>query len=561
MLRLEKLEKGTYFDDAFKVSFKYDPVVVDRIKRLSQRRYLPEDRAWEIPSSELIHLVDLFGMDNLSVDQRYLQGIIKREAGVLAKTVTEVKERLRGIQPVAPYPFKTAPFPHQIEAFNVGWATDNLLLADEQGLGKTKESIDIVVARKSELHKCLIVCGVNSVKYNWQKEIRVHSDEGCVMVDGKTPDKRVSQLREWIRGNAYFAIINIESLRNEKIMDEIYDQCANEVIGAVIVDEIHKAKNGMCAQGRAVRNLRSRVRIGLSGTPMNKAEDLWNILTWLRVPVQRKFYMFRARYCIMGGYGGYKVVGHKNLDELNEKLNKVMLRRKKEDVLDLPPKIHNVEYVELTRKQQLLYRDIRQGIVDNLEGIMELPNPLSCTIRLRQLTDGLFCDEDNPKLDRVKDMLEEITESGKKALIFSQWEKVTEIYRDALKEYNPAYIVGAVEPKDRQKEVERFQNDPSCKVAIGTIGAMGTGLTMTAASYVFFTDKRYWDAENQQAEDRAHRIGTEGTVNVISLVAANTIDESIEELLRENRELFERVVDGKAPVVDIKSILTKILNL
>lgn len=559
MITLEKQEKGTYFEDAFKVSFRYNPETVEKIKRLAYRRYLPEERAWEIPASELVHLVDIMGVENINIDSRYLEGIIKKEAGVAAKTSESVKERLKRIKPIIAYPFKTKPFPHQIEAFNVGNKCTDLLLADDQGLGKTKESIDIAVSRKEEIGKCLIVCGVNSVKYNWSEEIKIHSDESSIVIDGKTVDKRLSQIREWIYGNDYFGIINIESLRNEKIMDLIYDSCKNEIIGAVIVDEIHKAKNGMCSQGRSVRNLNCKVRIGLSGTPMNKAEDLWNILTWLRVE-KRSFYSFRNRYCIMGGYGGYKVVGHKNLDELNEELNKVMLRRKKEEVLDLPPKLYKTEFIELTRKQQILYKEIKQGIVENLESIMEIPNPLSCTIRLRQLTGGLFGD-DNPKLDRIKDILEEITESGHKALIFSQWEKVTEVYRNALKEYNPAYIVGDVEVEDRQKEVYRFQNDPECKVAIGTIGAMGTGFTMNKASYVFFVDKKYWEAENRQAEDRAHRIGVDHTVNIISLVAKNTIDEGIEELLRENKELFDRVIEGKGSRIDIKAILTKILKL
>lgn len=559
MITLEKQEKGTYFEDAFKVSFRYNPETVEKIKRLAYRRYLPEERAWEIPASELVHLVDIMGVENINIDSRYLEGIIKKEAGVAAKTSESVKERLKSIKPIIAYPFKTKPFPHQIEAFNVGNKCTDLLLADDQGLGKTKESIDIAVSRKEEIGKCLIVCGVNSVKYNWSEEIKIHSDESSIVIDGKTVDKRLSQIREWIYGNDYFGIINIESLRNEKIMDLIYDSCKNEIIGAVIVDEIHKAKNGMCSQGRSVRNLNCKVRIGLSGTPMNKAEDLWNILTWLRVE-KRSFYSFRNRYCIMGGYGGYKVVGHKNLDELNEELNKVMLRRKKEEVLDLPPKLYKTEFIDLTRKQQLLYKEIKQGIVENLESIMEIPNPLSCTVRLRQLTGGLFGD-DNPKLDRIKDILEEITESGHKALIFSQWEKVTEVYKDALKEYNPAYIVGDVEVEDRQKEVYRFQNDPECKVAIGTIGAMGTGFTMNKASYVFFVDKKYWEAENRQAEDRAHRIGVDHTVNIISLVAKNTIDEGIEELLRENKELFDRVIEGKGSRIDIKAILTKILKL
>lgn len=560
MLNLKKMEPGKYFKDAFVVSFKYDPQTVERIKRLSQRRYIPELRAWEIPSSELINLVDLFGTDNINIDAKYLKGLIKKEAGAVSEAYQDTRERLRGIKPIVDYPFKTKPFPHQIEAFNVGYQRNNFLLADDQGLGKTKESIDITVARKEDLGKCLIVCGVNSVKYNWLKEISTHSDEEAYMIDANTSLKRVDQIKNWVAGRAYFGIINIESLRNKDIMDQIWYLCQRNVIGAIIIDEIHKAKNGNCTQGTAVRNLRSRVRIGLSGTPMNKAEDLWNILTWLRVKDLGSFYRFRAHYCIMGGYGGYKVIGHKNLDELNQKLNTVMLRRKKEEVLDLPPKIYQTEYVELTRKQEIKYKEIRKGIIDEIEEILDLPNPMVCTLRLRQLTGGLFCD-DNAKLDRCKEMLEEIIESGQKALVFSQWEQVTEMYRKALRDYNPAYIVGAVKPEDRQKEVDRFQEDPNCKIAIGTIGAMGTGLTLNKASYVFFVDKKYWDAENKQAEDRAHRIGTEPTVNVISLVAKGTVDEGIEELLRDNRALFDRVVEGKGNTKDIKDILYRILKI
>ncbi len=310
----------------------------------------------------------------------------------------------------------------------------------------------------------------------------------------------------------------------------------------------------------ALRMLRSPVKIGLSGTPMNKAEDLWNILTWLGVE-KRSFYSFRNCYCIMGGFKNKRIVGHKNLESLNAELNKVMIRRKKEEVLDLPPKIHSTEYVELTAKQQKLYRDIKQGIIEDMENILASVNPLSCTLRLRQLTGGMFT-EDNAKLDRIADMLaEEIIPNGYKAIIFSQWEQVASLYNEALQEYNPVYIVGKVSPEDRQKEVERFQNDPSCKLAIGTIGAMGTGLTLNKASYVFFIDKLWNSGENAQAEDRAHRIGTAGTVNVISMVAKGSVDEGVEEYLLENQDLFDRVVDGKGSKTDIQTILYKLLKL
>ena len=96
MITLEKQEKGTYFEDAFKVSFRYNPETVEKIKRLAYRRYLPEERAWEIPASELVHLVGIMGVENINIDSRYLEGIIKKEAGVAAETSESVKERLKG---------------------------------------------------------------------------------------------------------------------------------------------------------------------------------------------------------------------------------------------------------------------------------------------------------------------------------------------------------------------------------------------------------------------------------------------------------------------------------
>lgn len=557
MIRVEKIGQGTYFEEAYKLSFKYDPNTVAKVKELAQRRYLPDDRAWEIPIHELPNLVEKVGLNNINAEEALL-GALKTQEIEDKREATA--KRLKGIKPVVDFGFTTEPLPHQIEAFNYGMERDMLLIGDEQGLGKTKESIDITVARKKELVKTLIVCGVNSVKYNWEKEISIHSKEKSVMIDGKTMDIRVAQLNNWYTGAEYFGIINIESLRNEKIQDSLYVGIKDGFIGAIIVDEIHKAKNGSSQQGKALRFLRAPVRIGLSGTPMNKAEDLWNILTWLEVE-KRNFYSFRNTYCIMGGYGGYKVVGHKNLDSLNAELNKVMLRRKKEEVLDLPPKVYSTEYVELTKKQQSLYKDIKNGILADMENILASVNPLSCTLRLRQLTGGLFT-EDNPKLDRIKDMLEEeIIPNGNKAIIFSQWKQITDLYLEALREYNPIYITGEVDPEDRQKAVDRFQTDPNCKLAIGTIGAMGTGLTLNKASYVFFVDKRWNSGENEQAEDRAHRIGTSGTVNIISLVAKGSVDEGVEEYLVENKDLFERVVDGKGSKADIKSILNKLLKI
>lgn len=560
-IKLEPIGKGTYFEDAYKVSFKYDVKILAQVKSLAERRYLPEDRAWEIPAYEVENLMKKMGELNAQIEMEE-KAKEELEAKHLQEKKEATRERLKGITPAIPFEFITKPLPHQIEAFNIGLEKSSLLIGDQQGLGKTKESIDIAVARKKEIYKCLIVCGVNSVKYNWGKEIKTHSKESYTVIDGRTMDKRVEQINKWYKSNEFFGIINIESLRNEKIQDALYVGIKDGFIGATIVDEIHKAKNGQSQQGKALRILKTPIKIGLTGTPiMSKAEDLWNILVWLGVE-KRNVWQFKNTYCEYGGYGGYKIVAYKNLESLNRLLNTVMLRRTKEEVLDLPPKVHQQEYVELTKRQQKMYKDIRNGIIEDLENILTSVNPLTCTLRLRQLTGGLFTD-DNPKLDRVKDMLdEEIIPNGEKAIIFSQWESVTEIYKDALEKYNPIYITGKVDLADRQKEVDRFQTDPDCKLAIGTIGAMGTGFTLNKASYVFFIDKAWTSGDNEQAEDRAHRIGTQGTVTIISMIAVNSVDEGVEDYLRENKDLFDRVVDGEGSTVeDMRALLTKLLQI
>ena len=173
-----------------------------------------------------------------------------------------------------------------------------------------------------------------------------------------------------------------------------------------------------------------------------------------------------------------------------------------------------------------------------------MDNPLTETLRLRQITDGLFTDS-NPKLERVQELLsEEIIPSGYKAIIFSNWRKTTDIYFNALKEYNPAYINGTTIGAKREEQVNKFQTDDNCKVIIGTIGAMGTGITLNRASYVIFIDQSWVPLDNEQAEDRAHRIGTKGTVTVINLLAKDTIDEYIEDHVAERREAFSYFVEA-----------------
>lgn len=469
--------------------------------------------------------------------------------------------------------FKTKPFDHQIEAFNYAMDNPNFLLGDEQGLGKTKQSIDIAVGYKQahKLKYCLIVCGVAGSKKNWEKEVGLHSNEKAHMLGrrvgkrgtvwpGSSKDK-MEDLEFMNQGqlDSYFIITNIETLRNKELAWMLGKLCEKGIIGMTIIDEIHKAKNPDSKQGVGIQKLQSRFRLALTGTPlMNNPIDLYNPMKWLG-HVKGSHYSFKHTYQRMGGKSGEKVLGFKNLDHLRSKFEPLMLRRKKEDVLDLPPKMRSYEYVEMTPKQALIYNEIREDIIRNIEEIKAASNPLTRLLRLRQATahTAILSNtiQESAKFNRMKEIIEENVANGRKTIIFSNWASIVKMANQVLSKYNPAIITGEV--SDRDAEIEKFQTDDSCMVISGTIRAMGTAFTLTAATEVLFLDKPWTMADQEQCEDRAHRIGTTGTVHIRSLVCENTIDERIEEILEEKALVSKAVVEGDEDTIELLSIKTE----
>lgn len=554
--------------DGYCARFEYDTDLIDKVKTYGHGTWYPAKKYWKLNPTNVLNLLnnceDICDInDDLLTEIKEKDASIKSEEAKTAKVLQEKKdfirkqkeslveandnywstpaaERLSNIKPAVDYSFKSNPYPHQIEAFNYILAWKNILVADEPGLGKTAESIyaSDYLRKAGKVKKCLIICGVNTIKYNWLDEIKIHSDEDAILIEG-TEQKRLEFINKWKNSDVYYGIINIEALRKDSIFAAL-----NRVADCIICDEIHKAKNGRSQQGSALRALNAPYKIGLTGTPIdNKVEDLYNILSWLGVE-KRSFSKFRDTYCKLDRW--HSVVGYKNLGQLKKELSTVMIRRKKSDVVDLPEKIYKTEYVDLSKAEKKKYRELQAGILNNIDKILDMDNPLSSIFHLREVTGGLYTDEkDNAKLTRIKEIIEEeIIPARKKVIVFSKYEEITKIYMQALSDYHPAYITGTVDPSVRQKEVERFQNDPECRVCIGTIGAMGTGITLTAASTVIFADKDWTLSSNRQAEDRAHRIGTKENVNVITIVAKGTIDEYVETILQDKELYTDLIMEG-----------------
>ena len=556
------------------VSFEYDSNLVSIIKSMGTRVYIPDKKTWEIPESAVPML-----MSRLRDYDVLLRGEMHHET-------PESHARLP-----SGFVFTTKPYKHQMEGVIYGLEHESFLLGDDQGLGKTKEIIDIAMCRKQTdgLKHCLIICGINGNKYNWADEVKIHSREDSwilgtrftkrppiKMIEGSTKDK-MEDLNNI--PHQFFWITNIETLRGgsfkEKqgkrtvtrfpIAEKIQELCDRGIIGMIAFDEAHKAKNPDSQQGKALLSIDCKgPKIPMSGTfVLNNPLDLYLPLKWAGFETH-SFYAYKQHYCTMGGFGGKEIVGYKNLDELRSMVSKVMLRRVKGDVLDLPPKVHTIEWVDAYPEQKALYKDVRDQVRDNIDKVKVHPDPLSEMLRLRQVTGypGILSSTvtKSAKMDRMEELVEEEVLVGGKAIIFSNWSEMTNVIRNKLKKYNPAYITGEVGSVQRMEEKDRFQNDPDCKVMIGTIGALGTGFTLTAAQLVIFVDEPWNRGIKDQAEDRAHRIGTRGTVRIVTILTRDTVDEGVYNLVQKKGKMADLLVDGKVDGKNVDNVLSYLLN-
>ena len=556
------------------VSFEYDSNLVSIIKSMGTRVYIPDKKTWEIPESAVPML-----MSRLRDYDVLLRGEMHHET-------PESHARLP-----SGFVFTTKPYKHQMEGVIYGLEHESFLLGDDQGLGKTKEIIDIAMCRKQTdgLKHCLIICGINGNKYNWADEVKIHSREDSwilgtrftkrppiKMIEGSTKDK-MEDLNNI--PHQFFWITNIETLRGgsfkEKqgkrtvtrfpIAEKIQELCDRGIIGMIAFDEAHKAKNPDSQQGKALLSIDCKgPKIPMSGTfVLNNPLDLYLPLRWAGFETH-SFYAYKQHYCKMGGFGGKEIVGYKNLDELRSMVSKVILRRVKGDVLDLPPKVHTIEWVDAYPEQKSLYKDVRDQVRDNIDKVKVHPDPLSEMLRLRQVTGypGILSSTvtKSAKMDRMEELVEDEVAVGGKAIIFSNWSEMTNVIRHKLKKYNPAYITGEVGSVQRMEEKDRFQNDPNCKVMIGTIGALGTGFTLTAAQLVIFVDEPWNRGIKDQAEDRAHRIGTRGTVRVVTILTRDTVDEGVYSLVQKKGKMADLLVDGKVDGKNVDDVLSYLLT-
>ena len=539
------------------ISSDFNRKLVDTIHEFPSKFWNGEDKIWEVPVNKLGQLIQALPEEDFDISGTYIS-----------------LEKPKAVIPDG-FKFKTKPYEHQVAGFNFGLQYDRWLLGDEMGLGKTKQVIDIAVAKKlaKGYKHCLIICGVNGLKWNWYSEVQTHSNEtgwilgqrsrkNGTLTIGSNKDK-LADLNNL--PDSYFLITNIETLRRAEIADKIVELCTNGTIEMIAFDECHKAKNPTSEQGKGILKLSADTMIAMTGTPlMNQPMDLYIILKWLGYE-RHSFYSFKKHYCVYGGFGGYEVVGYKNLEELQERLNDIMLRRKKEEVLDLPEKTYIDEYVEMTKAQKKIYDEVTAEIKDNIDQIKMANNPLAELIRMRQATGftGILSSTitESAKMDRMMELVEEATDNGKKVLIFSNWTQMTDAIFDKLNKagYKVAQITGKTPDDTRQHLVDTFQTTDKIQIMLGTSGAMGTGITLSEATVEIFMDEPWNMALKEQCVDRAHRIGQKHNVTIYTIMCKDTIDERIHAIVEKKGAMADALVDGNI-TVDKKALLDYLLS-
>ena len=548
-----------YNGNSLFVSFKYNEELVKKMRQLSKKWYHPQTKTYEVPMSCKQELKDLFS----NKSEEKIKNSFKP---------SDKKEVINSVD-IPNLNLKTELHSYQIEAVKYGIAKSAWFCADEMGTGKTITSLAYALSIRElrQAKHCLIICGINGLKYNWLNEVQKHTYEkalilgsrinknGKLVVDSK---KDIINHIKNIPNDTFFLITNIETIRDEKVVAAIQKQINNGEISILVVDEAQAIKNVSSLQTKHMLKLKTTYRLALTGTPvMNNPLELYPILNWLGIE-NHNFYQFRNFYAVLGGYKNYEVVGYKNLDDLQYKLDKIMIRRLKKDLIELPEKNYIMELLEMSNAQKKIYNEVKDSILQDIDKIKLNPNPLASLIRLRQATaDTSILSStvsQSCKFDRLLSLSEELKNNNQSFVVVSNWSTVANKARELLKSFNPAFVTGEV--KNKMDEVNRFMNDDNCKCIIGTTGALGTGYNLTKATTIIFLDSPWNKATKVQAEDRIHRIGTKSSVNIITLVCKDTIDEKIEDLIYNKGEMADFLVDYKDNIKNRNELLDYLLN-
>jgi SNF2 family DNA or RNA helicase len=399
------------------------------------------------------------------------------------------------------------------------------VLADEMGLGKSMQAISSLrlLIRSGEARRVLVVCPKGLVS-NWARELADWAPELVVaVIEG---DQRRRQW-QWSLPDVPVKLANYEVVVRDR---DLVAEMGLE-FDLVVLDEAQRIKNRDSQTSQSVRALRRGRSWALTGTPVeNSADDIVGLFEFV-------------------------APGHLNdrmsPRELGAAAADHVLRRTKDKVLkDMPPRLNRDERIELTAEQRETYRQAEEEGVLRLSGLGQqatIQHVFELVLRLKQICNFDTATGESAKLDRLEAELEEIHASGKKSLVFSQWVATLGRLRERLARFGAIEYHGGMSTVARDECLHRFKNDSRHGVLLLSYGAGAVGLNLQFSQYVFLFDRWWNPAVEDQAINRAHRIGAAGAVTVTRYLSVDTIEERIDEVLRSKRDLSDTILSQAEP--------------
>ena len=441
------------------------------------------------------------------------------------------------------------PFEHQKEAIIKLLENNKFILADDMGLGKT--SAAIVASIEAKPNKTLVICPA-SLKQNWKREIENYTDKPIYICEGKKYED-----------SANYVIINYDIMKNFhslKSKEETIIQKSK--FDLVIIDESHYIKSPQASRTKLINDICKDIKKIwlLTGTPLtSRPIDYFNLLSLVDSPVSRNWMAYVRRYCAgyqftVGMNKVWNVNGASNLDELRERTSPLLLRRLKENVLDLPEKIITPVYLTLKSKE---YENVMGEYFDWVKNNPKESKSLSVQFTKLMKVRQIIADE---KVKNTIELIQNTLEQERKVIVFSNFTgSLNKIYEHFKK--NAVKLDGSSTTKQRQDSVDKFQNEDKIKVFVGNIKAAGVGITLTSGDVVIFNDLSFVPADHSQAEDRAYRIGQKNSVSVLYPIFENTIEGIIYDMLDRKKKIISTVLGDNLIEGDVsEDILTQILN-
>lgn len=409
------------------------------------------------------------------------------------------------------------------------------VLADEMGLGKSMQLIGALSCLKSNLDS-LIICP-KSLLYNWEKEInRWNPELKTILLEGKIEERKEKIGK--IKGEKAIYITSYDTLRND------IDLYKGKSFAIVALDEGQLISNPLAKKAKATKEIEAEARFVLTGTPIqNSLMDIWSIFDFILPGYLPAYSLFQKEYGSLSFSSSFKK------DKLSTLLSPFLLRREKKDVLDyLPPKVEEVIYLDMEEKQRKAYEAYLALARNEFEdkGIKEGERKiavLAALTRLRQIcvSPSLFMEGDYPsvKFDSLLPYIDNLTSQGHKIIIFSSFKKALGEIGEKLKEKKVDYgfIHGEIDANERVALADRFNKGEDLMVMLASLKAGGVGLNLIGADTVFLLDPWWNLSMEEQASDRAHRIGQSKKVSIFRLVINNSIEEKVLSLQQKKKEL------------------------